>query len=405
MHDTPSNGAFARLIRHPGAVALAAAGAGAALTAVLLRPPAAPPSAAAAPERPAAAQQAGTSGVVALTPELQQLVKLGPVGEGLHEEFLRVAATVQTDEQRVARIGSAVTGRVAEIHVQLGDTVGAGQRLATISSPELATAQMNYLQSISTALIAERAAERALQLLAADVIGAAEAQRRDSEAASQRAAVDANRSLLRVLGMSPEAINVLERTRQVNPTVAITSTRSGVLLDRRLSVGQVIQPADPVFTVADLQQVWVVADVPEQLARDLNVGDKTMADVPALGNRRLEGALIFVSSTVNPDTRTIQVRMNVPNADGSLKPSMLASMLVRESARKGLSVPREAVVRDGERELVYVQTGADGFKAVPVRLGPESNGRRPVLEGLSKGQTIAVAGAFHLNAARKLAGG
>lgn len=401
-----------------GVVAVAAALGGAGLTALLMKPSGAPT----APVGTAHAAQAQQTAVsahaaapqvaapvapqwVAMTPELERLVKVGAVGEGIHEEFLRVAASVQADEQRVARIGSAVTGRITDISVQLGDPVQAGQRLATISSPELATAQMNYLQSISTLQVAQRAAERAAQLLAADVIGSAEAQRRDSEASSQRAAVDANRSMLKVLGMSPEAIARLERTRQVDPTIGITSTRSGVVLERRLSIGQVVQPSDPVFMVADLRQVWVVADVPEQMARDLTVGDKTKAEVPSLDNRRLEGALVFVSNTVNPDTRTIQVRMNVPNADGKLKPAMLATMLVREDANKSLTIPREAVVRENDQDMVFVKAPGGQFKLAPVKLGPESNGKRQVMEGLSKGQAIVISGAFHMNAARKVAGG
>lgn len=385
-------------------VAVAALGIGATGAALALHkaPQAgAAPNAASTPAAPRPASAVPLD--VRLTPELERVVTVGALEKGTYEELLRVAASVQADEQRVSRIGSAVNGRVTEIFVQLGDPVRAGQRLATVTSPELATAQMNYLQSLNTAQFSQRAVERAQLLLSADVIGSAELQRREMELNGAKASVDANRSLLRVLGMTEPAIDRLERTRQVDPVIAIVATRPGVVIERKLSQGQVVQPSDPVFTVADLSQVWISADVPEQHARGLMVGDRVEADVPSLGEVRFSGRLVFVGSTVNPDTRTIQVRMNVPNADGTLKPAMLATMLVRDDAARALVIPREAVVREGDRDQVFVEVEPGLFRLTPVRLGAESQGVRPVLGGVGKGDRLVLAGAFHVNAARKLA--
>jgi cobalt-zinc-cadmium efflux system membrane fusion protein len=336
-----------------------------------------------------------------MTPELERLVKIGAVQSKPVGELVRVTGSVQADEQKVARIGSAVSGRVTDVFVQLGDMVRVGQPLARITSPELSNAQMSYLQAQNAAQFGKRAVERAELLLSADVIGAAELQRRQMELSSHNAAVDASRSMLRSLGMSGADIERLDRTRTIDPTVAITTTRAGMVTERKLSQGQVVQPSDPVFTVADLSTVWISAEVPEPLARGLNIGDPALAVVPSLGDLQLKGDLIFVGGTVNPETRTVQVRMSVANRDRALKPAMLANMTVKNNATVGAAVPRDAVVRDADQDAVFIETAPGQMKLRPVKLGAESQGYRPVLDGIQPGDRIALDGAFHLNAVRR----
>ncbi len=319
----------------------------------------------------------------------------------IREQF-RVAASVQVDEERVARIGSSVSGRVIEAPVMLGADVRSGQPLARIDSTELAIAQRNFLKAGLDLELVQRGVERARLLVAADVIGSAELQRRENELFSAEAELRAARGNLMALGMSVEAIGRLENTRAISPVSTLATKLAGTVIERRLTVGQVVQPADILFTVADLSQVWVVSEVPEEQVYGVKVGDPVDVEIPALRDRRLTARVTHVGNIVNPETRTVTVRTTLPNADRTIKPAMLVTMAIREPARRALAIPAAAVVREGGREHVFVPEPDGAFRLRPVSLGPEtSDGLRPVLSGLAQGERLVVDGAFHLNAERQ----
>lgn len=327
-------------------------------------------------------------------------IKVAPVGATPLSDTLRVAGKVDFDEYRVTRIGATVTGRVIEIHAHLGQQVKVGDALAVINSTELGQAQLAFLKARAQADLQARSVERARQLFAADVIGKAELQRRESElaiaSAEQRGAADQ----LRVLGMSSAAIGRLGTSGVIHSVTPVVSTMAGTVVERQVAPGQVVQPADALYMVADLSQVWVTAEVPEQQAALVKSGQSVDIEVPALGVR-LTGKLIYVADTVNPETRTVTVRSAVANANRQLKPAMLATMLIQAAPVERLVVPAQAVVRDSDADNVFVEVGPQQFRLVPVRLGPDVDGRRPVLSGLKPEQRILVSGAFHLNNERK----
>ena len=327
-------------------------------------------------------------------------IKVAPVGATPLSDTLRVAGKVDFDEYRVTRIGATVTGRVIEIHAHLGQQVKVGDALAVINSTELGQAQLAYLKARAQADLQARSVERARQLFAADVIGKAELQRRESElaiaSAEQRGAADQ----LRVLGMSAAAIGRLGSSGVIHSVTPVVSTMAGTVVERQVAPGQVVQPSDALYMVADLSQVWVTAEVPEQQAALVKSGQSVDIEVPALGVR-LTGKLIYVADTVNPETRTVTVRSAVTNANRQLKPAMLATMLIQAAPVERLVVPAQAVVRDGDADNVFVEVGPQQFRLAPVRLGPDVDGRRAVLSGLKPEQRILVSGAFHLNNERK----
>ncbi|MBL8434146.1 MAG: efflux RND transporter periplasmic adaptor subunit [Zoogloea sp.] len=327
-------------------------------------------------------------------------LKVAPAGARSVSDTLRVAGRVDFDEYRVSRIGATVTGRVIEINVRLGQQVKVGDALAVINSTELGQSQLDYLKARAQADLQARSVERARQLFAADVIGRAELQRRESElaiaSAEQRAAADQ----LRVLGMSQAAISRLGNNGAINSVTPVVSTVAGTVVERRITQGQVVQPADALYVVADLSEVWVTAEVPEQQAALVRTGQAVDIEVPALG-ARLTGKLIYVADTVNPETRTVTVRSRVNNTGRQLKPAMLATMLIQAAAVERIVVPADAVVRENNADHVFVETAERTYRLTPVRLGPESGGQRPVLDGLKAGERIVAAGAFHLNNERK----
>lgn len=342
-------------------------------------------------------RQAADPALVVASAELLSLLKLAEVGARPVAETLRVAGRIGFDEQRLARIGATVTGRVTQIDALLGQAVGKGDVLARLNSSELSSQQLAYLKARAQLELNRRNVERAKSLFEADVIGAAELQRRESEfqisVAETRAAADQ----LTLLGVSPTAIERLGRQGAVDSVTPVVSTLGGVVVEQKLAQGQVVQPADALFVVADLSRLWAIAQVPEQQVSQVKVGQSVSIEVPALGNEKLVGKLIFVGQTIDPETRTVLVRTSLDNADGRLKPAMLASMLIEARPVDRLVVPASAVVRENDEDHVFVAEGDAAFRLLKVKLGPEQGGIRVVQSGLKGGERLVVDGAFHLN--------
>jgi cobalt-zinc-cadmium efflux system membrane fusion protein len=355
-------------------------------------------------DKPQTSQAAASDPMLVQAPaELIAQLQVSAVEEKQVSDTLRVAGTIDFDELALTRIGATVTGRVTQLLVQQGQNVKTGDALAQIHSSELSAAQLAYIKSRSQAELFKRNVQRAQTLFEADVVSAAELQRRQNEydvaAAETRAALDQ----LRVLGMSPKSIDRLSQTGAIDSNAWVSATLSGVVVERKVAAGQVVQPSDAMFVVANLQRVWAVAQVPEQQVSQVKVGQSVMIEVPALDNEKLVGKLIYVGQTVNPDTRTVLVRTELDNRDGRLKPAMLASMLIQANPEKRLAIPAAAVVREDDEDHVFVELQQTGqFKLTPVKLSAEHDGHRLVQEGLKSGMRIVTDGAFHLNNHRNM---
>jgi len=348
-------------------------------------------------ESKAPASPSADPALVVPAEELLAQLKLATVTSQPVAETLRVAGRIDFDEQRLARIGATITGRVTEIDAVLGQTVKKGDVLARLNSSELSTQQLAYLKARAVLELNRRNAERAKALFEADVIAAAELQRRQSEyqisVAETRAAADQ----LQLLGVTPAAIERLGKHGAVNSLTPVVATLSGVVVERKLAQGQVVQPADALFVVADLSNLWAVAQVPEQQVSQVKAGQSVSIEVPALGNEKLLGKLVYVGQTIDPETRTVLVRTALDNSDGRLKPAMLASMLIEAKPADRLVIPASAVVRENDMDHVFVAEEAGAFRLVRVKLGVEQGGLRVVLSGLKGQERVVVDGAFHLN--------
>ncbi|MCE1182907.1 MAG: efflux RND transporter periplasmic adaptor subunit [Rhodocyclales bacterium] len=335
--------------------------------------------------------------LVTASPALMESLRLAEVAAEPVAETLRVAGNIGFDEQRLTRIGASITGRVVQIDAQLGQQVRKGDVLARLNSAELSEQQLAYLKALAQLELNKRNAERAKALFEADVIGAAELQRRESEYKISTAETRAAADQLRLLGVTDAAIARLGKAGEVDSVTPVVASLGGVVVERKLLQGQVVQPSDILFAVADLSRLWAVAQVPEQQVGQVKVGQSVSIEVPALGNEKLVGKLIYVAQTIDPETRTVLVRTELDNSDGRLKPAMLATMLIEARPVERLVLPASAVVRENDAEHVFVAEGDGVFRLLPVKLGPEQGGKRVVLSGLKGGEKLVVEGAFHLN--------
>jgi membrane fusion protein, heavy metal efflux system len=351
--------------------------------------------------KPPEAQPASNPLEVAVTPEILAQLQIGEPGTDAILPVLRAPARVEADEMRASRVSSPVTGKVTDLDVIEGQTVRMGQVMATLHSTELSDAQAALLKALNQQQLAARAAARAKQLLEAGVIGEAEVQRREADLGLAGTEVAAMRGHLGVLGMAEDAIGSVEKTGRIAPVTPLLATRDGIVLERRITPGQVIQKADVAIVIADLSQVWVVADVPERSAGQLVVGKPAEAEIDAFPGSSLLGEISYISPTVTPEIRTIRVRMALQNPNLRFKPGMLATMLLPGAAERKVVLPATAVVREENRDHVFIQTGDAKFLLRPVELDDAYRERRIVTSGLAKGEKVVLVGAFHLNNLRK----
>jgi len=340
---------------------------------------------------------------VHLTEEMSQQFKVESAQTVELAVMQKVSGRIEANEQRTTRIGSSITGRVTQVMAEVGDRVQAGQPLAKLASPELSNAQLGFLRALSATMLAERSVERAQQLVTADVIGNAELQRREVELSVARAELRAATDQLRLIGLTQALIERLRETGSLASEVAITANRTGIVVERKVSQGQVAQPGDPLFTVADLSNVWVVGALPEQDANSVHLNQQVEVEVAALGSQKLKGRIVFVSDTVQQDTRTVPIRTAVENPKFELKPQMLATLHLSGGLRKQLAVPGSAVVRENDKDYVFVQIAKNHFRLTEVELDPTAGELRPVRKGINEGTPIVVEGSFHLNSQRKRA--
>lgn len=359
------------------------------------------PSDVAASKSPAAAP---TSGLITLTAEESSRVGLivQPVTRSdfrVHRDF---PASVQPNQRNMAEITTLVRGRVVEVYGDLGQQVKANAPLAILYSSELGLAQSGYLKAQAKLHVAEQAYSRAEFLLQEQVIGEAEAQRRRAELLSSQAEANEAHDRLKLLGMNDEEFARLEKSRKIRSVVPIVAPFAGRIIGRKLTRGEVVETTENLFVIADLSEVWVQANIPEKdipFVHSIHASGGTQVEVRvnAYPKEVFNGTITYVGDVLDPVTRTMQLRIELPNRDGRLKPEMFATIrLFSEAQPDRLAVPEAALQRDQGKIFVFVQRGATEYELREVHVG-ESNGTvTAIISGLSEGEQVVTQGAFVL---------
>jgi membrane fusion protein, heavy metal efflux system len=312
------------------------------------------------------------------------------------------------DEKRTARLGSLVEGVVVSADAEVGDRVRVNQVLAQLHSHMVHDAWADYRKAIAERrrrenelLLATQAEERAGRLFADKAISRQELQRAEADRFAAEQQLDMTQTEVR---RAEEALEHYGVTNKEDPTgesgeyIPVRSPLDGVLLQKSLTQGTAVTPGTPLFVVSDLRQLWAVAEVDETLAPAVKAGRPVSLTVAAYPGETFAGTIAFVADMVNPKTRRITVRCNVPNADLRLKPEMYATItLGTGEPRRVLAVPSAAVQEIDGKPLVFVQRGAKGtFERREVAVGSESEGLVEVRSGLREGERVAAAGSFLL---------
>lgn len=345
-----------------------------------------PVSGAAAPAGPAQVESVAGRVSVTLSPERRQMLGLRSVPAQVEAlaRSVRTVGRVAADERRVHHVHAKFEGYVEQLYVDfIGKLVRRDEPLLAIYSPELVATQQEYL----LALKARR------QLAGSGLPQVADGGRDLLEAARQR---------LLFWDIRPDDIAELERSGRVRRTLDLHAESSGYVLGKTVFHGMRVMPQDTLFDIVDLSHVWVLADVYEADLSLVREGMRGTAQVPYLPGRAWHGTVSYVAPTLDGQTRTVKVRLEVDNPDGALKPEMYADVELLAEQGRGLVVPESALIPAGERQLVFVDHGDGRLEPREVRVGRRVGDRFEVLSGLKEGEPVVVSANFLLDSESSL---
>lgn len=297
---------------------------------------------------------------------------------------IRTVGQVTFDETRVNTIALKIDGYIEQLYVnETGQPVRVGEPLLTIYSPMLVAAQEELLLA---------------KKLERDVGNAT-----DNARASASALVTSARRRLAYWDIPETLIAEIERDGAVRKSITLPVTVSGFVLEKNVLAGQKVMAGDALFKVADLSTVWVEGEVFEQDLAAVKMGLVVHADFQAIPGEERRGRIAYVYPTLNPDTRTVRVRVVFPNADHRLKPGMYATLLIDGIKRPDvLTVPRSAVLTTGERSLVFVREANRSLAPREVTIGVSTDTRIEIRRGLKAGETVVASATFLVDAESNL---
>ena len=355
---------------------------------------------AAQPEQPLATPTASDS--LHLTPSQLSSLTVNTVSRlGFRTEEIadgRIALNSDTATQ----VFSPYSGRVIRVIAGIGQHVKKGAPLFSIEAAEFAQTQSDLLNANTQLKLATIAEERRHAAFDSKGGSLQDWQQAQADLAAAQTAVDSVRNRLRIFGETDEQIAALERVKTPSPVTVVSAPIDGVVTDRQVGPGQYLQSGNstPVYTIGDLDSVWLVADVREVDAPLVEVGQEIEVRVLALPTRVFKAKLTSVGSAVDPVTRRVPVRATIENTDGKLKPQMFATFSIITSGESdALAVPEEAVVREGESARVWVVQGANDLALRQIHTGRINNGMVEVLDGLKPGDKVVTRGSLFIDRA------
>lgn len=309
---------------------------------------------------------------VDIPPGRRQLtgVRTAPVERSTLTQTIRTVGIVTADERLVQRVQTRVAGWVKDLRVNyVGASVRAGDPILSIYSPDLVSAEREYL-------LAQRSGSREL--------------------------LDAAHTRLRLWGVTDTQIAELGRSQRPSEIIVLHSPIAGVVTLKPATAGMYVTPEMPLYTVTDLSTVWVWADIYENDASLVAPQQRATITLTAQPTMQRAAVVSFVSPTFETSTRTLRVRLSVHNPDGALKPGMYATVTLESPISDVLTIPGDAVIDTGERRVVFVQIGDGRYQPRAVTLGRRAEGRWEVLEGLADGERVVVSAQFLLDSESRL---
>jgi len=306
------------------------------------------------------------------------------------QKMIRTVGRVEYDERRLATVNTKVEGWIERLYVDYtGKYVKKGESLAEVYSPELVATQQEFLNALRWAKQEggmKSANINAMLLKDADAI------------------VQAARERLKLWDISDEQVKRIEDSGNALRTLTIYSPVSGYVVQKMALQGMRVMPGEKLFDVADLSSIWVISDIYEYELQSIKVGEKALIRLSYFPGKEFSSMVDYVYPTLSGETRTAKVRFSIPNPGGQLKPQMFTNVEVKINLGKKLSIPDDAVIDTGTRQIVYVDKGGGYFEPREVMLGVRAEGFREVLLGLKAGEKVASSATFLIDSEAQLKG-
>ena len=313
------------------------------------------------------------AGVVSISPTVQNNigVRTSIVKKGQLDRTINTVGYVTVDEEKLHHIHTRVEGWVEKLSVKSkGDKVKKGQKLFELYSPTLVNAQEEYVTALKS---------------------------------KNRLLIKASRARLEALGIATKQIKRLNKTRKVKQTISYYAVQSCFLEKLKVREGMFVKPSLNVISIAQIDTVWVIAEVFERQSNWVKTGQKVEISLEAFPARLWTGVVDYIYPILDMKTRTLRVRIRVDNKDNALKPNMFANLKILSSMGDNLVyVPRESIISNGQMDRVVKVLGDGKFKSVVVRTGDESDGNVTILDGLNEGEKIVISAQFLIDSESSL---
>jgi membrane fusion protein, copper/silver efflux system len=339
--------------------------------------------------QPSAEPQTQNAPSVDVSEEAQRMidVKTVPVSYVDMRSELRFAGRIEYDEQRISTINAKLEGWIERLYVDYeGRPVNRGEPLLDIYSPELLSAQKELL---SLKALSTRKESTELSKMVD----------RDTEDL-----IAAARKRLSLWDIGEEQIKQIEQTGKPVRALTIKSPVTGIVLKRYASRGMRVMPGEPLFDVADLSRVWVIAEVPVTDMLQIKEGMAVKIVFEGLPGKSFSSKVDYVYPVMSGSTRTVRIRGTLSNPGGLLKPQMYATLSASADLGRRLAVPVDAVIDTGLRQIVYVDKGDETFEPREIRVGISAGGSREILSGLKVGEKVAATATFLIDSEAQLKG-
>jgi cobalt-zinc-cadmium efflux system membrane fusion protein len=357
-------------------------------------------AAAAAPDAAGVAAKAAIPNEVELEPAMLANIHVEAVRFESGRRQLTGTGKVQFNEDRTARILAPLPGQALDLQVRVGDPIEKDQLLFSIKSREVASLVSDYLESQRDLDLAQKTYNMNKDLFEHQAASRISFQQAESDLAKANTHVARGEEALRVLGIDPkEAV----KDGGLRSLVPVRSPMAGTLIERNLTAGQFVQAdSTALLTIADLSTVWVLVDVFERDIHLIRVGQKVQVVAAAYPDRRFTASVERISDKVDPDSRTLKVRLLVSNPNVLLKPEMfITASLELSDGGAAISVPAGAVFTEDGKSYVFAAINDRRFERRLIVAAPDAEGRLRVTSGLHAGDRVVTDGAMLLDYRRK----
>jgi membrane fusion protein, copper/silver efflux system len=335
------------------------------------------------------AQEAATLEQVSLSPSQQVMANVATVKVNrvpLAKEISAVGI-VQYDQSRQGKVTAWVSGRIDRLHVNtVGAYVAKGKPVAEVYSPDLVAAQEEYLLALKSRAQLKNSPIQAISQGGDGLVSSA-------------------RQRLRLMGVKDEQITALEKAGQPNIRLSIYTPLSGIVIDKIVLEGQYVNVGDPLFTIADLSTIWVEVEVYEADFPSIKLGQRVDITSQSYPGRTFTGRVAFVYPFLDPKTRTVKVRVELPNPGLKLKPDMFVAASIKVPLGESLAVPVTAVMDTGKRQVAWVEIKPGIFEPRDVKVGERVGDQVQILSGLLRGDKVAASGGYLIDSEAQLRGG